>query len=181
LMLAGSDAITLLIRFLDDDDRTARLHATDRLGRIGRRAVPALLSLLHDGSRRAQEHAVEALGEIGPNAPEAIPALIKYARDTACARGGLAGTLAKFGPAAVPSLTSIPEDKNWNMRDIAAKTIMRLGLEGKGAIPALIDALRRRPFETAALGALAAMGEEVREVVPVLIELMERGTLIRAD
>lgn len=72
----GAIAVSVLLSFLDDSDRSTRCMAAKSLGRIRAEpevVVPALVALLQD--ERCIYEAVEALGEYGPEANAALAPL----------------------------------------------------------------------------------------------------------
>lgn len=71
--LKGDDAVSGLIRALEDEDAVVRGRASLALGRLGKAAVPELRKLLKTGNRDTRASALNALGRIGPDAVASVP------------------------------------------------------------------------------------------------------------
>lgn len=90
-------AVPILVKLIDDDDRSIRLWAVGALGEIGpdaKAAVPELVKRLNASHSGELGYLAGALGKIGPAAGEAAPALVRLAFD--------GEALAKIGKPAVP-------------------------------------------------------------------------------
>jgi HEAT repeat protein len=140
------------------ETRRDAVFALGTLGKDGRGAVAALAAALHDDEPRVRFNAALALFKIGPD-------------------GGAA--------AAVGDLSEALDDDVPLVRMDAAMALCRIGPGARAAVPALIQALRRRdnrvlapgmPFgytirEQAAL-ALGRIGPGARDAVPDLREAL---------
>ena len=171
-------------------------YAVEELRKMGTRAVgavPALIQALKDpDSRVSNSVAVELLVSIGKGA---VPALIQALKDednfqqedvsnpsvyreSVCysAMKALSG-IGEEAIDAVPALIPLLQDHNRFVRSDATGV---LGSIGKGAVPALIQALKgedklgdRGRGRVNAMKALSRIGEEAIDAVPALISLLQ--------
>jgi HEAT repeat protein len=136
-----------LMKKLASKDVEQRREAAKDLGELGseaRDAVPALKKALRDSDLFVRRFSVEALGKIGPDAKAAIPEVALAMNDEkkevalAAAEG-----LGKMGPDAVKALTVAVKDANKDplVRKKAALSLGNMGLQARGAVPALADVL----------------------------------------
>ena len=198
--LAARAAIPSLIELLSDKEwkvRHAAAEVLEKMGPEAKAAIPALTELLRDEKRIVRVAAAEALAKMGPEPKStAISILIELLRDKTGevprprvfsthgfpeeqrlewnARVRAAGALGKMGPEAkraIPALTELLRDEEYDLRFSAASALKGIGMS---AIPALMESLRDREWTARQASALALgmMGPEAKVAVPVLIELL---------
>ncbi|MHB1033611.1 MAG: HEAT repeat domain-containing protein [Pirellulales bacterium] len=186
-----------IIQLTDERPRT-RIDAANALGRMGpeaKPAIPALTELLRDKDPNVRIAAVSALGRI---ASAAVPALTELRKNVGPSAGGAPGmdlnpsglrvvgplirirpaaarALGQIGPAAIPALTELLRDKDWEVRCFAAEALGKIGSEAKMAIPALTALLKdKNPnVRVAAAEALGGIGPEAKTAIPALIRLLK--------
>jgi len=147
--IASAEAAELneLMKKLASKDVEQRREAAKELGDLGseaKDAVPALKKALRDSDLFVRRFSIEALGKIGPDAKAAIPEVALAMNDEkkevalAAAEG-----LGKMGPDAIKALTSAVKDVNKDpqVRKKAALSLGNMGLQARGAVPALADVL----------------------------------------
>ena len=130
-------------RSLPDDPLAARRGLT----KVGEKAVPALVAALEDKKYPARAPAVWALGEIGKPAKAALPAIEAAIRDrdvpalhhTIEAKYHIDGDAAF----AIKHLVPLLDTKAGRNCGGANRVIARMGADAKGAVPALIAAMRK--------------------------------------
>jgi HEAT repeat protein len=188
-----------LIEALKDRNFGVRRASVGALGCFGpeaKEAVAPLIKMLDDkgkpeiGDLRICEIAMDALERIGPTAKEAIPKLLLLlkAKDKGLRRWAfhaLAG-VARGDPAVVKVLlTVLQTDKDIGDRGGAVGALGRMGKTARGAVPALVEALKvpkgtdprvALDFQEQILIALGKLGAEAKEAVPGLIALLKDKT-----
>lgn len=106
--------------------------------------VNALAKALRDAAARVRRRAARALGDFGVHALPAVPPLVTGLRDVdTSVRRDCAGTLGRLGPAGAPGaagLVALLTEPETRSRVVAATALKRVG---RGAVPALIDGVRR--------------------------------------
>jgi HEAT repeat protein len=177
--IGDAQAVPSLLRALHDRDRDVRCSVVEALGRIGDvHAVPALLQALNDSNMNIVWKTIEALGQIG-NA-QAISGLVQALGDwRSPVPGKAAEALVKIGPPAVPSLVQALQNRDNNVRRIAADTLGQIGVAQ--AVPGLIQALQDSD-KLVCISAAKALGqiEGDAQALPNLIEaLQDMGWLVR--
>jgi hypothetical protein len=195
LLLAGL-VYSLCVQPLlgEESDRDATI---EDLIRTGERAVPDLLALLDDPDQcRA---ARRGLWQLGPAAASAAPALLERFRQkkedpfsTWRNRNGWCGFIARskgdslidllaaMGSRGVPSLRSAINDEDRAVRGAAAYALAEMGPEARGALPSLLEALRRETKKTPpddelwgfVAAALGTVGPEAKDALPLLLTRM---------
>jgi HEAT repeat protein len=168
--------IKSLIKELEKGDSLNRLEAAEALVQIGKPAISALISVLGNESWVVRMSAAEALGKIGKPAVPTLIRMLENKGSHVSKKIAAIKVLGKIGPEAknaVPSLISALGNKNWRVREGAAKVLGRFGPEeAKEVVPALIIALGDNSYyvRMSAAEALGRFGpEEAKEVVPALI------------
>jgi len=177
----GKDAVPALLPLLKGKDTELRKWAAVSLSDIGpdaKETIPALIECLQDEDQSLAGWAASALGRMAPESKAAIPALIKLLdKDNlgSTRSRGVSTTidaLTRFGQQAVPALTEALKDPSERIRAGAAGCLALIGKPAKGAIPALVLALRdEHPLvrENAGLGLIAIEDD----AVPALVEAMK--------
>jgi HEAT repeat protein len=141
---APYEAIPALIIALKDDDVVSS-HAATALAKIGPAALPFLIQALRDKDDSLRARAAETLGYFGSDAKLALSALLNAANDPDWGvRMAVVSALGKLGdPMGVPTIIEkLRDDKVRGVRRAAAAALGALGPVAKGAIPALMQALR---------------------------------------
>ena len=145
--------IPQLIKLIKSQDNES-MDARNTLIQIGLEAVIPLANLLNDERITVRRDAAWALWQIGAEASAATPQIIKAL-----------------------------EDIDGEVRQYAIKTIGKIGLPAKDAIPSLIkivkeeNSIRVDPFPLSELGtdavlALRTMGVEAQSAIPVILETL---------
>jgi HEAT repeat protein len=127
----GADPETVapaLVEAFHHTDADVRRAATRSLGQIGRAAGPALGKALKDPDEEVWRSAVEAMGWMGA---EAVGPLVKVLEGDgpAAARRAAARALGRLGPeakSAASTLTKAAADPNEEVRNAAAKALLRV-------------------------------------------------------
>jgi HEAT repeat protein len=134
LGIDAKDAVPALIEVLQSDQQDANflIAVADTISSIGpdaKAAVPALTNALRNPD--LADAAVDAIGAIGPEAKDAVPAIILWLNDE---RNHLpwhaVEALGNIGPAAKearPSLTRLLENDDALLREVAAKSLLKIG------------------------------------------------------
>jgi HEAT repeat protein len=136
-----------LIAKLKDKDSDVRRAAAKELSELGEEAKPAVADLtraLRDKDLFVRRFSAEALGNIGEPAKSAIPALAASMNDERKeVAEAAADAIGKMGTAGIAALTSAVKDptKDPNIRRKAAVGLGKIGLQARGAVPALTDVL----------------------------------------
>ncbi len=198
----GKSAVPTLINILvwsdsvwSEQDRKALGRVSRALTAIGPDAVPALAAVVKgtDPPNRLERRNVlqvtlETLQNIGPDARAAIPELIDIFKDPPKDQGEASffaqKALAKVGPAAVPALLGVHQDRivPSRIRGAACLPLVEMKSQAKDAVSALVVLLKKskdryRIFHADILG---AVGPAARDAVPVLIvTLMDQDREIR--
>ena len=142
---------------LNDEDEATRLNAAYALGNIGEPAIPTLIEALRQESKSAWNRNIDRGDFTNPSQLDVIYGL------------------AAVGESAVPALAEVlGDDTNWWARAGAAAALGCMGEPARGAVPALIEALkddsewvRRNAADT-----LGNIGPLARSAVPALIEAL---------
>src|SRR6266511_4490528 len=94
---------------LQHPDAKMRIRAATALGLgpFGKSAVPALVAALNDENEMVRQGVVNALAELGADAAPAIPALLRYHRNTPDSSVKIEWILARIGPAALSALLDL--------------------------------------------------------------------------
>ncbi|MDR1195636.1 MAG: HEAT repeat domain-containing protein [Endomicrobium sp.] len=148
----ASFSAATVAQYLDDDYFGIRKAALETLGTFNEAnlkeagVIDKMIARLHDDNLIVVEETVKSFGALKGGANETVPALIKM-------------------------LTRKDE-----IKDLVKKVIADIGPAAKSKVPelkALTDA--KNPFEIriAAIDALAAMGSQANDAVPVLIPLLQ--------
>jgi HEAT repeat protein len=136
-----------LVAKLKDKDSDARRAAAKELGELGpeaRDAVPELVKALRDRDLFVRRFAAEALGKIGPDAKSGVSALAAVMNDERKeVQMAAVEALGRIGPASISALTSALKDPNKDpaIRRLAVQGLGKIGLQARGAVPALTDVL----------------------------------------
>lgn len=134
-----------LIAKLKDTDSDVRRAAAKELGELGpeaKTAVPDLIRVMRDKDLFVRRFAAEALGNVGPDAKKAIPALAAAMTDERKeVQIAAVDALGKIGSESIPALISALKDPNKDpgIRRKAAQGLGKIGLQARGAVPALTD------------------------------------------
>ncbi|MFQ5795664.1 MAG: HEAT repeat domain-containing protein [Candidatus Bipolaricaulia bacterium] len=80
--------------------------------------------------------------------------------------------LVKIGPAAVPTLIKVLQDKDVDVRQEAAEALGKIGPDARDAVPALVEALRDEDWSVRQFSAWA-LRKIGPDAVPALIEALE--------
>jgi len=139
-------AVTALVEGLKDKDRIVRQQAAKALGQIGpeaKAAVPALMRILSKDDDQVRLQAIESLGLMGSEAEIAILPLARMLiGPSADFRIQASRALGRIGPPAISALVETLKDVNG--RQVAVVALGSIGPEAKGAIPALLQALKAK-------------------------------------
>lgn len=155
LLALSADAadVSELIKKMKDKDPDVRRQAASALAEAGADAKPAVTVLtqsLKDSDVFVRRFSAQALGNIGPDAAAAIPALkavMMNAKESKEVQEGAAAALGKMGKGGVDSLVAALKDTNKDpeIRLKAAESLGQMGADARGAIGALVDALKTPP------------------------------------
>ena len=123
----------------------AETTAFNALVECNSQAIPALIKALKNPYVNTKIITVAALGEIGENAEPAIPYLTKLLKNKNQDINIIAThALGEIGEAAIPALIKVlKNNKNWQVRYIAADALSQMGTKAKKAVPALIKASKK--------------------------------------
>ena len=178
----GPAAIPELVKALDDDKAFARSGAAKALGFIGPKAVeaaPRLAAKLGDSDSEVRLQIAEALGQIGPVAiPLIIPAL--SAPET-LARTAATFALGSLGPAAQDAAQPLADlyhrETDLDVRANVIEALIKIRYDAGKFVPLLLCALKAdsHAVRHAAANGLLLTPAPDRNVVPPLLELLERG------
>jgi HEAT repeat protein len=175
------------LKDLDEVRRFAAARALREIGRSAQAAVPALVERLSEETSVRTE-AVRALGQIGPRAKAAVPALLQviqkdddpFKEASACAALALL-QIDPHGKQIFPTVLRFLTDfvgdvkhADWMRRD-GAYALATYGPKARTAIPVLRVALRDKSptVRIAAAEAIAKIGGDVKEVIPILIRAVK--------
>jgi len=150
----------ILVEAILDADHAVRRSAARVIGRmpaLHAQTVPKLRDLLKEKPDELHLHLMiaEALGGLGPHAAPAVPELVealKMPNDELTAKGApaqiwqsyrrrISDALVKIGEDAVPSLIAAFDVEQSEVRDWAARTVVRIGRGEGNVIPRLIENL----------------------------------------
>jgi HEAT repeat protein len=144
--------VPALLRLLQEDsDSNVRTEAAHALGRVGEKAAPAsraLAAVLSEPSNGdiLRGEAAWALARVGPLAPDTVATLSAAARD----RSGYVGVRAAeslwkvSGEASRAALALTARLEDPAVRNAAAQALNRIGPGAKGAVQALLVALKSK-------------------------------------
>lgn len=180
----GLPAVPALLDCLMHTDANLRLGAARTLGWMGpkaRLAVPKLTEILADKLPEVRGQAAFALGQIGPEARQSMPALLDLLKDKdALVRVHAADAVWQIEKniAALPVLEkTLKEIDDQDTLILAIKTLGKVGTPG---VQALIGVIKKgNPEKIEAFNALAHLGPEARDAIPVLSEVLQTERLDR--
>jgi HEAT repeat protein len=142
-------------------------------------ALAPLMSLLYDQDDSVRGYAASALGFFGK--PAIIPLMNTALEDKAPdIRRLAASVLYEFGPQAimaVPNLTALLQDADWEVRMDVARALSVIDSEEKSALPALIQAAHIETNHSAfgtEIHAVASLSSEV-DTLPLLKDGLSRS------
>jgi HEAT repeat protein len=174
----AKDATPTLAELLTPDNSPiVRAHAAHALMQIGvdaASAAPALAKAISDPDFHVQRMAIAALERIHPDPKVVIEALGKALADSdPSVRIAALHTLTEYSDAAVPVLGKALENKD--TRYWSALALGELGVQAKGAVPALAAALadERPEVRRELLIALARVGADAAPAVPAIVPLLQ--------
>jgi HEAT repeat protein len=167
------EAVNRLVPLLKDGQVVLAAAAVRGLGNAGdRRAVPAISELLTESYPQLREAACEALIQLKD--PAALPRLLEVANERSPA-----------SPLAVGAIVALPEDPEVN------KALCTVALTGAPAealaagremrrrkgcpLEPILDKLKTGTGQTAALQAIAALGETAHDALPKVTPLISQG------
>jgi HEAT repeat protein len=174
-----------LIALLCDPRETARRGAAGALAEFGAGAGDAIAGLV-EGTRHwdAEMRSVcfRALKAIGKPTPEIFNAILDGTQsDEWWVRGNAIDTLSGLYPQSdasikilIAALDDPGGDGDWNVRDVAADGIARVGPKALSAVPTLLRFLQDEDnlVNLRMVAALAAIGPGAADAIPHLRELM---------
>jgi HEAT repeat protein len=169
----------LLETLLEEGD----VEASSQLASFGPAAhalVPRLRAALLDNRPQVRYSAATALAQIDPDGTESIPVLIEaldHLGDDDVDASESLPALARLGPsarAAVPKLIELSE-KRYDSTDVF-QTLVRIDIEGKQCMPALILALNHEDPSVVAIAAdcIGLLGPRAKTAVPALAHALTR-------
>ena len=179
LMVMGEEAkeaVPAAMKLLKHNRWEVRAHAAGVLGAIGSEAaVEPLTEVLRDEGAHVRAPAARALGRIGEGTPEVMSGLRELLDDDELyVRIEAAHALFKLGDASgIKRILEPLKSESAEMRSWAIKRL--IGIADARILPELIKLLDseyedvRRP----AAWALGNIGEEARDAVPLLIQMLE--------
>ncbi len=188
----GTRGIPALIRALDDsrrDVRSATINALKHMETAATPAIPTLIRLTkEDPDRFCRSDACRCIAKVGPKSPVVASALTRALRDAEPqVRGHAALALAEISPhteAVASALAArLGDTSGFNSGDIrvyrvcqaAALAIEQSGPAARKAVPALVEALRRKDSEVTqtmlirVAEALGALGPLAADAAPQLL------------
>jgi len=110
-------------------------------------ALPDLIRLLgQDLPSNNHAYVVLTIGGIGPAAKQAVPLLLRELRDPTWRGNALyaLGRIHTDSKVVVPEITKALQETDSYVREMAARALMAYGPRASSAVPALVEALRRR-------------------------------------
>jgi HEAT repeat protein len=151
------------------------------LVKLGPKAVPALIKAMDDQQYAGRNLALEALGAIGPSAKEALPAIRKrLVTDDLPAYCQLVEVKWRIdGDAAFALEKMVPllDQKSGRQYHTAVRTLVHMGADARGAMPALVAALKRYKDHNV-LWAVRELAPHAREIaLPALRETLKQPDL----
>jgi HEAT repeat protein len=159
-------ALAKLREHMEDESEICRLHAAIAAYQIDRKpdekTIRILRKKLLTGKGYERQYAATGLCIMGDAAPESLPEVADQARTSIDVRYFFAYYGGGYGPRAVPALVELLSAPEPGVRMSAARSLGKLGPEGKPAIPALVRALNDpyEPTRTAAADALSKIDPE---------------------
>ncbi|MCH7969661.1 MAG: HEAT repeat domain-containing protein, partial [Chloroflexi bacterium] len=178
-----------LARLIEGDDAMLRgwaIRNVDELGPLARSAVPSLIQALDDESGSTRAAAVRALVNVGAEPDVMVPLLTRILAEINPSQSGAhsvawaaARALLRLKPnaakATVPMLVERLQDKDADIRQLAAWTLSGLGPDADAAVPALVEALQDDDVMVAwtAASALGKIGSKASPAVPGLIRALK--------
>lgn len=166
------------LRNTDPAVRAKAAHALRKATRAGRMVVPALAKALEDPDETVRQEAAAALTSFGPDAAMAAPQLIRLLQEEKdlWIRLHAVWVLAAIGPKAEKAIPALKKtlDAGGENSVLAVEAARALGSIGKTALPALIEAMRKKdPFiRRRAAAGLADLGPDAKDAVPVLVDAL---------
>jgi HEAT repeat protein len=190
----AKQAVPAIIKYLNNDLATVRKAACEALGGIGvnaTMAVPDITKLLkRDMDNEPRLAGVKALGNIGHDSKPAIPILIALlkSKDNQLSReedqlswsaGVALGKIASSDD--VHSIADLLDNKDAQIRAVAAYTLGRIGSEAHSALPTVTELLKDknssvRMRAARAIWQISPTDSEVTLAVPCLMQLLRDGT-----
>jgi len=163
------EAVSALIRMMQDEQGTVRKSAAEALGWTGsQEAVSILLTAMGDEKKWVRQAAADALGRIG--GVEVVPVLMEAVKDSeGWVRSSAVEALGKIGGVeVVPILMEAVKDSEGYVRFSAVEALGRIG--SVEVVPALMEAAKdnRERVRSSAVEALGRIGGD--EVIPALME-----------
>ncbi|MBN2561001.1 MAG: HEAT repeat domain-containing protein [Phycisphaerae bacterium] len=126
----GREAISTLMKALQDDHGRVRRAAAESLGVIGLATggcVSALCTALGDEDVGVRRNAIRALWRIRPQTESGVSAIVVALADQDSeVRWHAARGLAELGPSAIPALTKALDQDNAKLRKMAAMTLNKI-------------------------------------------------------
>jgi HEAT repeat protein len=136
------DAIPILIKLLESDQRLDATRAIRLYGSQAAEALPILKKLLNDSDSDVRWEAIGTIGRMGPVAKEYVPDLIALCNDEISRiREHTAEALGEIGPEAkeaIPTLIRLLTDKDTKVRRDSARSLGQIGEAAKVAVPHLM-------------------------------------------
>jgi HEAT repeat protein len=170
------EAIRALIQALDDGVEAVRLAAANALGAMGpdaREAISHFISRFDDPDPEVRETMARALTGVGSAEPLRVLELLKRAlasesplvRDSAVlAIGAMAG----HAHSMVPALAERLHDTDHTVCLHTVRALRDIGPEAKGAVPALLEVLRRGDGAESVLHALHTIAPDSPEAAEAI-------------
>jgi len=164
---------------LKSGDVAGRIEAAKKLGTLGEKAMPAVSQLaaaIADPDPHVRRAALGALEQLKPDRKITIPLFVKLLSDADPAVAVTAmQTLADEGAGVVDFLTEALQDED--ARYWAALVLADIGPEARAAVPALLDALKKKDLDPEVrrelVIALGEIGPDAKSALPQLIEMLE--------
>lgn len=173
--LGVTEALPIVIEWLNSGERQLRVDASQILGALGdRRAIKPLIRSLGDPAHEVRHAAVNALGKLA-GAEVVVPLIARLEDAKADVRRAATEQLAKLGDrrALIP-LVGAMSDSSIDVRLAAIRAVGELG--DTSAVPALMRLLRD-PVEGIKVAAISALGSlEATEATGRLIDSLGTGS-----
>lgn len=179
--IGAKSATAALEKTVKDEDPFLAMISAWALAMINRQDEPTMdraIEVLANGARHEKvffrSAAVRGLAELKTGRGRTIPTLVAALKDPEPeVMANSLGGLVALGSAAVPELSKALADQHLQIP--AAVALARIGPAAKGALPALMSALKsdNPEFHREAHFALAALGPEAAAAVPSLIKCLE--------
>ena len=150
-----SVAVAKLVELLQIADNDVSDRAYRILVDLGDKAVPSLLPQVASADLEQREHVIAALGNL--KVQQAVPGIVAVLGNTALGRRYVAAwALGEIGdPAAIPALVKALDDKEFEVRKQATRSLIKFDRQ---AVPALLAALPQAST-LAAGGMIRALGD----------------------